>query len=167
MDGKFRSRISVPSPLVGPAQELIREIVDWRLAEYFARPGQTDTKEYLLKVSHSNGNPILFLPDRDSHPNLPEGWTDVRINDELLRANFVKVAVNVVQRPGADENVLPETLRQWFGEDAGKPGTRHQVMLLPEGDHWQIKALGADAAGAVPFKRYRRADIPALYGLPY
>ncbi|MEQ1581442.1 MAG: DUF3427 domain-containing protein [Steroidobacteraceae bacterium] len=166
-NGTFRSELTVPARLTPPAQELIREIVDWRLAEYFARPGHVASEEFVIRVGHSSGKPILHPLDRDKYPNLPEGWTDVRIDDETLRANFVKVAVNVVSRLGSDDNVLPEILHRWFGDDAGKPGTRHQAVLAHEGGVWALRPVGVNAVGAVPYRRYRRADIAPLYGLPY
>jgi superfamily II DNA or RNA helicase/diadenosine tetraphosphate (Ap4A) HIT family hydrolase/HKD family nuclease len=165
--GQFRSRFTVPPALVSAAQELVREIVDWRLAEYFQRPGKAGAAEFVLKVSHADGRPILFLPDRDDNPGLPEGWTDIRADDELLSANFVKIAVNVARRPDSDTNALPELLRRWFGADAGKPGTRHQVILRREGSSWELKPLGSSGQGAVPYKAYRRAEIAPLFGLPY
>jgi hypothetical protein len=79
----------------------------------------------------------------------------------------VKIAINVVRRAGSDENVLSQMLQQWFGDDAGKPGTRHQVTLQAERDEWSLRPVGANAVGAVPYHRYRRADIAPLYGLPY
>jgi hypothetical protein len=132
-----------------------------------ARDIVRDASEFSLKVSHSNGTPILFLPDRDTHPNLPEGWTEVRVNDETVSANFVKIAINVAHRVPAEENILPEILRKWFGDDVGKPGTRHQVILKREGATWHLRPFGARAVGAVPFKAYRRADIARLFGVPY
>lgn len=164
---RLSSLLTIPPSLLGSAQELIREIVDWRLEEYLGRASPGQVEEFSLKVVHSGGTPILFLPDRDTHPGLPEGWTDVRLNDETVSANFVKIAVNVVRRPHSEENVSPEILRQWFGEDAGKPGTRHQVILSRDGSGWQLRPFGTHAIGAVPYKAYRRADIAPLYGLPY
>jgi hypothetical protein len=125
-DGIFRSEFSIPNSSIAAAQELIREVVDWRLAEYFARSTPNKDQQFVLKVSHANGNSILFLPDRNAHPDLPEGWTEIRIDGEILRANFVKVALNVVERTSGEGNVLSQVLRRWFGEDAGLPGTRHR-----------------------------------------
>jgi hypothetical protein len=45
--------------------DLVRETVDWRLAEYLQREGD-DASDIVCKVSHANGRPILFLPDRAS-----------------------------------------------------------------------------------------------------
>lgn len=85
-------------------QELVRELVEWRLAEYLQRPGADMEREdarrvaeaapaYLVstdadsasnrqvrftcKVSHANARPILFLPNRETHTGIPEGWATV------------------------------------------------------------------------------------------
>ena len=163
----FKSQVAMSATAVPSAQDLVRELVEWRLAEYFQRPGRTSPSEIVLKVNHSEGKPILFPLPRETRPELPEGWTDLRIDKETLSANFVKVAVNVARRPGSDDNVLPEVLHRWFGPDAGKPGTRHQVILRRDGDVWELKPLGANRVGAVPYKAYRRAEIAPLFGLPY
>lgn len=44
-------------------------------------------------------------------------------------ARFVKVACNVLTRPGTPDNVLPEVLTRWFGDHAGEPGTDHGVEV--------------------------------------
>lgn len=163
----FRSEHRIPDNSIAAAQELIREIVDWRLAEYFARPTASNGKQFALKVSHSSGNPILFLPDRDTNPDLPEGWTEIRIDGEGLRANFVKVALNVVEGKSGEGNVLPQILRRWFGEDAGLPGTRHQVVLRLEREGWSMAPLGMNAVSIQPYRRYKRDAIPNLFGLQY
>jgi len=162
----FRSQLSLTTTAVPAAQELVRELVDWRLAEYFQRSGRT-ASEIVLKVNHSGGRPILFPLPRETHPELPDGWTDVRIDNESLSANFVKIAVNVVRRPGSDENVLAEVLHRWFGSDAGQPGTKQQVVLRRDGDVWELKPLGTNRTGVVPYKAYRRPEIAPLFGLPY
>ena len=161
------STLSISAELVGPLQELIREIVDWRLGEYFSRPGHTAKAEFVLKATHAGGRPILFLPDRISHPDLPEGWTNVRAGDEAVSANFVKIAINVVHRPDSDDNILDDILHGWFGADAGRPGTKHQVVLRQDGPIWTLNPLGANAAGAVLYKAYKRSEIAPLFGLPY
>jgi superfamily II DNA or RNA helicase/HKD family nuclease/diadenosine tetraphosphate (Ap4A) HIT family hydrolase len=161
------SRLTLNGIIVGPVQELTREIVEWRLAEYFNRSGQASATECVLKVSHTDGRPILFLPDRIAHPELPEGWTELRVGNESLSANFVKIAVNVAHRSSSEENILPELLRGWFGQDAGKPGTRHEVILRREGTTWVLDPRGMNSAGTVPYKAYKRSEIAPLFGLPY
>jgi superfamily II DNA or RNA helicase/diadenosine tetraphosphate (Ap4A) HIT family hydrolase/HKD family nuclease len=165
--GFFKSEFEVLEPLVEPTQELIREIVEWRLAEYFDRSTQDASRLFALKVSHAADNPMLFLPERSTHPELPEGWVDVRINNEVLQANFVKIALNVVRRSNSSENQLPEILKAWFGKDAGKPGTRHEVILKHEIDGWSLSPSGTNVIGVQLYRRYRRDAIPGLFGLPY
>jgi hypothetical protein len=162
----FRTRVDLSASAAPAAQELLRELIEWRLAEYFQRSGRP-TSDIAVKLSHSGGRPILMPLPREAHPELPEGWADLRVDQETFQANFAKVAVNVVRRPGSDENVLPELLRQWFGADAGLPGTRHQVLLSRDGDAWGLKPLGSSRVGAVPYKAYRRIEIPPLFGLQY
>jgi hypothetical protein len=111
--------------------ELVREIVEWRLAEYLDRSGDSlgSGPGFVCNVAHANGRPILFLPGREDHPAIPEGWTRISADGQELEANFVKVALNVVRRPGSEQNILPEILHGWFGEEAGKPGARQRVIF--------------------------------------
>ena len=166
-EGTLHTRIDFSPANVESGQELLREIVEWRLAEYFHRAGRTSPAEIVLKVNHSDERPILFPLPRETHPEIPEGWTDVRVETETISANFVKVAVNVARRPGSDDNVLPDVLQRWFGPDAGRSGTRHQVILRRTDDGWDLRPLGHNSVGAVPYKAYRRAEIPPLFGLHY
>jgi len=107
------------------------------------------------------------LPDRKTHPDLPNGWTDIHVGDETVSANFVQIAVNVAHQPSSTKNILPEILQRWFGPDAGQPGTKHLVILRQTGGSWTLIAQGSNSAGAVPYKAYRRPEIAPLFGLPY
>lgn len=128
-DGTFSTTFTVDPRDAAALQEFVRELAEWRLTEYLDR-SQTQMAGFsTLKVSYTGGRPILFLPPEPERSDLPGGWTDVEIDGETHSANFVKVAVNVVHRPGDDENRLPGILRSWFGPDAGAPGTRHVVAL--------------------------------------
>ncbi len=122
---------------------------------------------YECKVSHADRRPILFLPDRESHPGLPAGWSPFTANDEEFEGNFVKIALNVARRPGSEENVLAEILRGWFGEDAGLPGTTHQVVLEETEDGWRLSPVthGSKTDGLELWKSYRRPDLPEMFGL--
>jgi hypothetical protein len=53
----------------------------------------------------------------------------VRVNGLGHEAHFVKIAVNVVRRTDADENVLPDILREWFGPAAGEPGRGDRAIF--------------------------------------
>ena len=144
-DRVFRTTIDVSPAAVQGIQELVREIAEWRLAQYLDRAEVQTVGYTTLKVSHAGGKPILFLPSGPERGDLPNGWTDVQINDEEYSANFVKVAINVVRRPGSEENELARIIRGWFGADAGAPGTRHSVALEQLATGWTMRPIGQRA----------------------
>ena len=169
-EGEFRSVVEVPQDVRAMYQELVREIVDWRMAEYLRRDSGALTEEsFDCKVSHSGPNPILFLPDRESHAGIPSGWTPVEFNGEWYQANFVKIALNVVQKEGSDTNVLTELLQGWFGPDAGRPGTDFHVLFEKLDDGWHARPKGtARKQQSLEIGRsYRRQDVATLLGVNY
>ena len=168
-NGRFRLALNIPPEQRDTFQELVREIVDWRLAEYLARNvGETQSR-FVCKVSHANKRPILFLPDRAQNPDLPSGWTDVTIDGEKYEADFVKVALNVVRRKGSDINELPAILRGWFGPNAGLPGTDFRVALDRIADTYVLSpVLRGDQPARLEIGRsYSREQIPTLFGLTF
>jgi hypothetical protein len=168
-NGQFRLDMNVPSNQREAFQELVREIVDWRLAEYLERNVGTAEDRFVCKVSHASGRPILFLPDRAQQSGLPSGWTDVSIESETYEANFVKIALNVVRRKGSTANKLPGILRRWFGPNAGLPGTDFRVALDRSATGYVLVPLGrGDQSQKLEVGRsYSREQIPALFGLPF
>lgn len=148
---------------------LTRELCDYRLAQYLERlHGETRfAARILCNVSHTNGRPMLFLPDRDSTPGIPDGWQSITADGKRYAANFVKIAVNVVVEPGQSENVLPAILRAWFGDGAGQPGKGERVIFEWREDGYQLKPLTAEAAGPELWHEYARADIAPLWGLEF
>ena len=169
--GRFAAAFSVPDSLRPDFQDLVRELAEWRLAEYLQRPGPDagQAGQFTCRVSHAGDRPILFLPDRRRQAGVPEGWTRVYADGEWSRANFVKVAVNVVQGPEGEENRLPEILRGWFGAEAGRPGTRHQVEFRPYEDGFAMRPCEPATGDASPrlWGQYRREEIPPLFGLEF
>lgn len=119
-------------------QELTRELLDWKLAEYLDRPGAAEGGIFECRVSQANGKPMIFLPSRTKEAGVPQGWTPVTVDGEQLSGNFVKIALNVIVREAGGVNVLPEILQRWFGPDAGLPGTQHRVLLRRGEDGWAI-----------------------------
>jgi SOS-response transcriptional repressor LexA len=60
----------------------------------------------------------------------------------------VKIACNVAGPRGSNvgdklSNELPTLLREWFGPDAGLPGTSFEVEFHRDGDAWHIAPLSA------------------------
>lgn len=130
---------------------LAYELAEWRLTGYLLREASPASGlSFTVNVSHAGGRPILFLPNRDRHPDVPRGWTPVEVDGEPYELNFAKVAVNVARRPGSNENVLHEVLRGWFGEAAGAPGTKHQVRFYQEGERLLMRAVAAPRVPAGP-----------------
>src|SRR5262249_6843475 len=83
----FSSAWSCELDLRATCQELTRELAEWRLAEYQDRQLLPEPNTYTLKVSHAGGTPLIFLPDRATHPGLPEGWTPVLAEGVHYQAN--------------------------------------------------------------------------------
>ena len=168
-DDIFRTTFPVPDEQRAAFQELARELVDWRLAEYLFREPALSEAAFRCKVSHANGRPILFLPDRSQGPNVPTGTHAVVVNGERHALDFVKVAVNVAHKAGdaKQKNVLPTILRDWFGPDAGRPGTQFTVEIGPQKDGTlQMRPIGQTASyeGLELWKRYNRSQIPPALG---
>jgi superfamily II DNA or RNA helicase len=131
-DGRrFKTAFSVSEGDRAFFTELVQEIVDWRLADYLDRIrfSSVEGEVIVCKVSHANKRPILFLPDRNKHPNIPFGWTDVLVEGDRYEANFVKVAVNVIRKKGQTKNELPTILKKWYGFRVGLPGTNFRAVF--------------------------------------
>jgi superfamily II DNA or RNA helicase/HKD family nuclease/diadenosine tetraphosphate (Ap4A) HIT family hydrolase len=166
-DGVFETTFVIPDELRDAAQDLTRELAEWRLLEYLQRnPGDAGPDRFVCTVSHAGGRPILFLPGRDKNPHLPSGWQTVIADDKEYLANFVKIALNVATRPGSDENVLPDILRNWFGRDAGQPGRSDAVFFERRGDAYMMSPATDADRDFVPvlWQRYSKADGAAALG---
>lgn len=170
-DGRFSTDFTLPAELHEPARDLVQEIVDWRLTTYVDRHGgEAGADRILCNVSHANGRPILFLPDREKHRGIPEGWRTMLANDEEYQARFVKIAVNVVTRPGSTRNALPDILRGWFGAEAGAPGRGDRVLFVRQGAVYIMRPVnGVDGEerglagdpGPLLWRRYSRKEAAA------
>lgn len=131
--------VSAATPADEPTlAAMIDELLDWRLASYFDRvPVQ---QGLILKVSHTDGKPILRF-DRMAMPNVPEGrGVPVDIGGRTVAMDFMKIAVNVARETPDGPNILAEILRGWFGPDAGRNQTLHRVRLSP-GSPWRLEPV--------------------------
>jgi Domain of unknown function (DUF3427) len=147
---------------------LIREILDWRLAQYLSRGQLTDV---VCTVSRSSsGNPILFLPSSGNGGGLPKGALDILIDGRPMVAVVVKIAVNVVHSPESSKNELPEILRGWFGQEAGMPGRGDRVRFHKEAGTIVMEPFGPNTklgSGPKVWERYSREKIPPEFGLVF
>jgi hypothetical protein len=139
-DRRFTPTFRVDDRLGNAFDQMVEEILDYRFARYLLNTASSSAEAAILKVIQTHGRPILML-NREGNPNLPEGETPFTAADTAYVGNFVKIALNVVHRPEASENVLPDLLRSWFGPAAGQPGTSHQVQLVRTADGWQMRPL--------------------------
>lgn len=121
-------------------EDLVAELVEWRLQRYLLNKAEGDGGAPVLKVSHSGGNPILRF-DRKQFPQLPRGDTEFLADGERYTGQFVKIALNVATKPGQPGNALHALLRGWFGPSAGLPGTAHRVRFDVVGPEWVLSPV--------------------------
>ena len=131
--------------LRGSLESMSGELVDFRLAAH-ARPRAVATG-FMAKVIQSRGKPFLKLPTVDEEPGRPDGPVLVRLPDgREWEFRFVKIACNVAGPRDTKvgdklQNELPALLREWFGTDAGLPGTTFEVEFHRTGPTWHIAPL--------------------------
>lgn len=170
-NGRFASTFAVGDELRADFQELTRELIEWRLAEYVQRDNVRNRSENRLvcRVIHASRRPIIKLPDRENVPGVPIGWTDVMIEGQPHEAKFAKQFLNVVRVAGSEDNVLPDILRNWFGPNAGMPGTRYEVTIdSVESGYLMAPANAAPAdLKAELWRHYLRERIPPLFGFEF
>ncbi|MGK0188602.1 MAG: superfamily II DNA or RNA helicase/diadenosine tetraphosphate (Ap4A) HIT family hydrolase [Verrucomicrobiales bacterium] len=172
---QFVAGFACPQPLRDTFETMTGEIVDYRLAHYHrTRLGTTQTavgSRFIVKVSHSSGKPILRLPTVDEQPGRPIGPTEVQLPDGTTWIfKFVKIACNVAAPIGTEgspspnqlPNQLPTLMREWFGENAGAPGTDFRVAFSHSESGWSISPVAASTA--VAFKR--RGEDAEQSGFP-
>jgi SOS-response transcriptional repressor LexA len=154
---RFVVDFTCPPELRAAFESLTGELVDLRLAHYtHSRLSSQKTPRgseetplfttFRAKVSHSGGKPILFLPTVESVPSRPTGPTRVRLpNGQEWVFRFVKVACNVAHPADAasarGNNALPALLREWFGPDAGVPGTNFEVEFSSVDGSWSVSPV--------------------------
>lgn len=150
-------------------EAMTEELVDGRLARYIQskRLQENPNKDLAFtgKVSHTGGRPILFIPNEMQQPRRPVGPTDVQLPDgSMWTFKFVKVACNVAQPVGQNKNQLSDLLRQWFGKDAGLPGTDFHVRFELQNGNWHVIPIGAAPAaeGMKESKEFAPIDFSAM-----
>lgn len=154
---RLTPRIPCPPGAEDALVAMTRELVDYRLAQYRERhASETAAGSFRAKVVWNKHDPILMLPSRATHPQVPEGEVDTILPDGgRLRFRFMKVACNVAHRAGVPRNELPDLLRRWFGVAAGRPGTAFHVRFR----------RSPDGLCAEPESRESHGDATAPEGL--
>jgi hypothetical protein len=148
----------------------LREVLDWRLAQYLARGGGSRADVICRVARNKSEQPILFLPSTSGPRPLEEGQLEISINDRPMVATVAKIAINVVRSASDDMNRLPEILRGWFGDGAGLPGRGDRVRIRLRAGGWTMEPMGAvgqAGEGLTLWERYSREAIPAAFGLTF
>jgi superfamily II DNA or RNA helicase/HKD family nuclease len=136
LDGeRFALAAPFDAHIHAPIARMVRELVDYRLAQYRARKRWGVSAEgFVCRVIWNQRDPILKLPSR-SAGGVPEGETDVRLSDgSVWQFRMAKEACNVARPAGTQINRLPDLLRRWFGPRAGQPGTSSEVRFFASPD---------------------------------
>jgi superfamily II DNA or RNA helicase/HKD family nuclease/diadenosine tetraphosphate (Ap4A) HIT family hydrolase len=173
--GVFSTAFSTPPELRRAIQELVREIVDWRLAQYLFRLKGEDSGEaevpILCKVSLDRGGLVLSFPQNRRPLSAPLGWAWAQTPDGEFEARFARSGIDALRRAGGEENVLSDLLRKWCGPDAGLAGTRHFVALESIDGGWRLSPEQTPNSGGATavelWKEYERPEIPGLFGLKF
>ncbi len=141
-NGRFVFVRDVPTEMHAATAAMMKEVVTFRLARYRRRREvrTVGTESFSCRIIQSNGRPIIKLPDRTRHPGVPQGETNCTLpNGTVWRFWFVQIFINVARPVGEQHNQLAELMREWFGPDAGQPGTDFQVEFSKSGDFWQVE----------------------------
>ncbi|MER9450163.1 DUF3427 domain-containing protein [Mesorhizobium sp. M0254] len=147
---------------------LLREVLDWRLAQYLIRSGEPN--QLICRVSrNAGGNPILFLPNGKSQA-LAEGQMQVEVDGRVLEAIVAKIAINVIRDPGSGSNKLSEILQGWFGPEVGLPGRSDRVRLRRRDATFVMEPMGVGSRtgdGLRKWERYMREAIGPAFGFTF
>jgi len=129
----------IPDHLGHTFDAMVAEIVEYRFARYLLKKqSPSGANTWTLRVSQANGRPLIWL-NRAANPGLPEGESRFAADGRAYVGRFVKVAMNVAEIPGEPGNALHALLRGWFGPNAGRPGTHHEVVLERAGDRYTMR----------------------------
>lgn len=158
----------VDRPALG---RIMRETLDWRLAQYLARGNSDWTGDALCRVAlDASGDPVLILPASTAGGSLTQGPLEIEVDGQLMEAQVEKVTINIVHRHGETINLLPDLLRTWFGDATGTPGRGDRVRLRKNQGHAVMEPIGGlvtNASGPKPWERYLREVIPPTFGLTF
>ena len=154
---------------VGPFRDLLREVLDWRLAEFLNRQSPGDSNaDVICRVARVGDHPILVLTNDAASLHFEEGFTPVQIDGEAYELSIEENAINVVRKPDEEANLLPKMLRHWFGNDAGLSGNGERVKLKRGPFGFEMEALRIPASqGLQVWARYLREAIAPAFGLTF
>jgi superfamily II DNA or RNA helicase/diadenosine tetraphosphate (Ap4A) HIT family hydrolase/HKD family nuclease len=143
---RLEPTFSVARELADTFDAMAAEIVEYRLSRYLVGKDVAESGDWVLKLSHADGRPIVWL-DRARNQDLPEGEAAFIADGRQYVGRFMRVAMNVAEIPGQAGNALHALLRGWFGPSAGHPGTHHQIALARIGDDLVLRPIETSTEG--------------------
>ncbi|RMF84467.1 MAG: HIT domain-containing protein [Nitrospirae bacterium] len=154
---RFLPRFRVRPEAERALARMTRELVEYRLAQYRERRRVAEAKEaasFEAAVVVAGHDPVLRLPDRTQHPEIPSGNVDVRLEDGTFwRFRFLTGAVAQAHPVGTAANRLPDLLRRWFGPTVGAPGTAFRVRFHRQHGDWHVEPVVREEAAPIPTPR--------------
>ncbi|MDE5458443.1 DUF3427 domain-containing protein [Bradyrhizobium sp. CSA112] len=152
-----------------PFRYLLREILDWRLAQYLDRQVSGDaTNDIFCRVSRADDRPTLLFPAAAATLHLEQGLAPIEVEEEAYEALIAKDSIDVVRKLDDETNQLPDILRRWFGDDAGLPGRGERVRLKRGPSGLEIEPLRIPASQRLQvWERYLREAIAPAFGLAF
>lgn len=151
-DDTFALVASVPTQDQADVEQLIDEVVEWRLAEYLDHHDLRQGGEVLCRVVRDKGNPVIQLK-RKNLPSLPVGRVEFLAEGIRYNGSFTKDALRTVRHDDRKGNVLPALLRGWFGPHAGHPAREDYVVLRLVDSGWEL-APSEEAKDGAPTPFY-------------
>ncbi len=164
-DGRFRFARPVSAELDDALNALVRELVDYRLAQYRRRTMEVATGAgFVCRVTWNQRDPILSLPA--NRAAAPTGETEVRTPDGAVWTfRFAAKFCNVARPVGVPRNALGDLLRSWFGANAGQPGTHAEVRFARSPDGWWVEPVRSNVVEFKPRSGVRAfPDLRAAAG---
>jgi hypothetical protein len=139
---RFQLRHRVAAGSTAVMEDLLGELVDYRLCRYLDSV-QRPAGGFRLRVGQTEGRPLVWM-DRPRNPGLPEDEVSLTVEGEQYVGLFRKIALNKVYRPPSSENLLPTILHRWFGDEAGRPGSSHDVAVRQSHAGWKLEPVKAN-----------------------
>ncbi|MBK8974857.1 MAG: DUF3427 domain-containing protein [Planctomycetes bacterium] len=167
---RFGTRFDVAGEDVAVFEELARELIDWRLAEYVSGLGAD--RRVVLDVVGEPGGWVLRPLRVGSLRGMTSPGVSFEVEGEVYAGQVGEIGLTRLWRPEGDgANELPDVLERWFTSDHGvlESGARvamegggHRFRLTPE---VRVRpSAEATRAGLVVGHSYPREKIPPSFG---
>lgn len=163
--GTFRCSVNTPHSEV--LTDLVRELVDWRIADYLGRHDEKPDG-VRFRLGQIRGKLALIPELENAKASFSAESFELTVDGLRYVATFSGNSITDVRSAGAKMNALSSLVRSWYGPGyTGAEGTA-EVTLSRDGDEWIATPLEAlHAQPLVPGGAYAREQIPPMFGLKF